>query len=99
MPQQLLRVIAHHLFYILRIILAAQHQKKAALLQAEQASLKIPVGAAGIILTQRDTVDTIFPYHTTPEGIVCIQRDHLGLSQVQAGSNASDCVGQAVATP
>src|SRR5450755_1639226 len=70
------------------IVLAAECDDQSTLLIVENSPLKVHVGVAGILRSQRDAVDTVFSYDATPQGIVCVEDNNLRLGKFDHGADA-----------
>src|SRR5262245_46962837 len=83
-------MLLEYLVQITRVVLAAEGEKKAALLVPEQSALESYIGIAGILGSQGNAMQTILADNATPEGVVRVKHDHLRLGLFERSPYADD---------
>ena len=78
LAQHLVRVLTQHRVKIGGVVLAAQRQDEAALLQAQDAALEIDKQVARVVGAELDAVDAVLAHHAAPQRVVGIEHQHLG---------------------
>src|SRR5262249_14699995 len=93
-PQPACRMLLQHLEHIAFVVLAAKHDKNAALGKMQQARLEIVEGLAGIfIAVELDRVQSLLADDAAPERIVAIEHEALLYAALEGADDARDVLG------